>query len=104
MNSDLDALLDEMLSKMHEIARKAKSIQKIKFEHVFDRIKALRDTYKPAKCNDNRQENTDAQEDSTVAEIEEVDDFEPPARNLRKELVSKIHFAVCCKDWKRPVK
>ena len=41
VNADLDALLDEMLTKMHEIARKAKSIQKTKFEHVFDHIKAL---------------------------------------------------------------
>ena len=63
VNADLDALLDEMLTKMHEIAKKAKSIQKTKFEHVFHCIKALRDKYKPDKGNENRQENTDGQVD-----------------------------------------
>ena len=80
VNADLDELLDEMLTEMHKIAKKVKHIQKIKFEHVIDRLIGLRDQYK------DREHSAEVDPSRAASEVEEVNDFEPPSKKFKKRI------------------
>ena len=80
VNADLDELLDEMLTETHKIAKKVKHIQKIKFEHVIDRLIGLRDQYK------DREHSAEVDPPRAASEVEEVNDFEPPSKKFKKRI------------------
>ena len=90
VNADLDELLDGMLTEMHKIAKKAKCIQKQKFEHVIEHLKGLRDQYKAANESEQNAEpeeqSTELDPSMTAAQVEEVKDFKPPCKKFKKRI------------------